>query len=59
MLVPMAMAGGRFRTAALTRHTTTNIEVVQKSMDVAVSVTRAAQDLDVCEIDVRKSRGKT
>lgn len=56
LLVPMAMAGsGRFRTVAPTRHTTTNIEVIQKFMDVAVSVTRVEQDRDMWEIDVRKS----
>jgi RNA 3'-terminal phosphate cyclase (ATP) len=56
LLVPMAMAGsGRFRTVAPTRHTTTNIEVIQKFIDVAVSVTRVEQDRDVWEIDVRKS----
>ena len=55
LLVPVAMAGGRFRTVAPTRHTTTNIEVIQKFMDVAVSVTRVEQDRDVWEIDVRKS----
>jgi RNA 3'-terminal phosphate cyclase (ATP) len=56
LLVPMAMAGsGRIRTVTPTRHTTTNIEVIQKFMDVTVSITRAEQDRDVWEIDVRKS----
>ena len=55
LLVPLAMAGGKFRTVAPTRHTTTNIEVIQKFMDVGVSVTRVEQDRDVWEIDVRKS----
>ena len=56
LLIPMAMAGGgRFRTVAPTRHTITNIEVIQKFMDVVISVTRVEQDRDVWEIDVRKS----
>jgi RNA 3'-terminal phosphate cyclase (ATP) len=56
LLVPMAMAAaqgaGRFRTVAPTRHTTTNIEVIQKFMDVAMTVARAEQDRDVWEITV-------
>ena len=53
VLVPAALAGGRFRTVAPTRHATTNIEVIQKFMDVAISVTSAEQDRDVWQIDVR------
>ena len=57
LLVPMAMVGsGRFRTVAPTRHTTTNIEVIQKFMDVGVSVTRVEQDRDVWEIGIRGCR---
>lgn len=56
LLIPLAMAGsGQFRTVAPTRHTTTNIEVIQKFMDVAISVTRVEEDRDVWEIAVRKS----
>jgi RNA 3'-terminal phosphate cyclase (ATP) len=59
LLIPMAMAarhGGtsRYRTVAPTRHTTTNIETIQKFIDVDVSVTRVAQDRDVWEIGVGK-----
>jgi RNA 3'-terminal phosphate cyclase (ATP) len=56
LLVPMALAGsGCFRTVAPTRHTTTNIEVIQKFMDVAISITRSEEDRYVWGIDVRKS----
>ncbi len=55
LLVPMAMAaaqgaGGRFRTVAPTRHTTTNVEVIEKFMAVAIAVTRAEQDRDVWQV---------
>lgn len=55
LLIPLAMAGGRFRTIGPTRHTRTNIDVIQKFMDVAVSVTHLDPDRGVWEIDVRKS----
>lgn len=46
LLVPMAMAGGgRFRTVTPTQHTTTNIEVIQKFMDITISASRSEQDL--------------
>lgn len=39
LLVPMALAGGgKFRTLSPTRHTTTNIEVIQKFLDVEIAV---------------------
>jgi RNA 3'-terminal phosphate cyclase len=41
--VPLALAGrGTFRTAPLTRHATTNIDVIRQFLDVPVTVTRAA-----------------
>jgi RNA 3'-terminal phosphate cyclase (ATP) len=55
LLIPLAMAGGRFRTIGPTRHTRTNIDVIQKFMGVTVSVTHVEQDQGVWEIDVRKS----
>jgi RNA 3'-terminal phosphate cyclase (ATP) len=44
LLIPLAMAGGQFRTVAPTRHTTTNIEVIQKFMDVRIEVSRVEHD---------------
>ena len=39
LLIPMALAGGgRFRTGPLSRHTTTNIDVIAKFMDIAIDV---------------------
>lgn len=55
LLIPMAMAGGgQFRTVTPTRHTTTNIDVIQKFINIAVSITSIQPDHDVWEIDVRK-----
>ena len=42
LLVPLALAGrGAFRTAPLTRHATTNIDVIRQFLDVPVTVSRA------------------
>lgn len=44
LLLPMALAGGgRFRTGPLSLHTTTNIEVIQRFIDVSI-VTNALED---------------
>ncbi len=41
LLVPMALAGGgSFRTAAPTRHTTTNAKIIGRFLDVAVRIER-------------------
>jgi len=37
LLVPMALAGGRFRTVGPTRHTRTNIELIQRFLDVDIT----------------------
>ena len=40
LLIPMAMAGGgSFRTGTVSKHTTTNAEVVQAFLDVAIEMT--------------------
>jgi RNA 3'-terminal phosphate cyclase (ATP) len=45
LLVPLALArGGVFRTLALTRHTTTNIDVIHQFTDVRIVHTRAGRD---------------
>ena len=39
LLIPMALAdGGKFRTLSPTQHTTTNIEVIKKFLDVEIAV---------------------
>jgi RNA 3'-terminal phosphate cyclase (ATP) len=39
LLIPMALAGaGRFRTGALSRHTTTNLEVIRQFLDVNIDL---------------------
>ena len=40
LMIPLALAGGgSFRTLPLTRHSTTNIEVIKKFLDVEITVT--------------------
>ena len=52
LLVPMAMAGaGRFRTLEPTLHTRTNAEVVEKFLDVKVTMRETAHD--DCEIGIQ------
>jgi len=39
LLVPIALGGaGRFRTGALSRHTTTNLEVIRAFLDVSIEL---------------------
>ena len=45
LLIPMALAGGgKFRTLSPTRHTTTNIEVIKKFLDVEIAVSEYDQN---------------
>lgn len=45
LLIPLAQAGGgRFLTTAPSLHTTTNIEVIRKFLDVAIEVVRLDQE---------------
>jgi RNA 3'-terminal phosphate cyclase (ATP) len=54
LLIPMAMAGGGvFHTLSPTRHTTTNIEIIKRFLDVGI-------DLNACErnqwrVEIKKS----
>ncbi|MEW6366340.1 MAG: RNA 3'-terminal phosphate cyclase [Acidobacteriota bacterium] len=51
LLIPMALAGGGcFRTLELTRHTTTNIEIVRRFLDVEITVSPVAPA--VCEVEI-------
>jgi RNA 3'-terminal phosphate cyclase (ATP) len=59
LLIPLALSaveggGGKFRTLPPTRHTTTNIDVIQKFMDVTVSITRPDPDRGVWEIEMKE-----
>ncbi len=49
LLIPLALArGGTFRTLALTRHTRTNLDVVQRFMDVTFTLhERGTDDLEL------------
>ena len=50
LLVPMALVGGRFRTIAPTRHTRTNIDLIQRFVDVEITASKV--DRKVWQIDV-------
>ena len=53
LLIPMAMAGGgRFRTLSPTKHTTTNMEIIKKFLDVDININK--QEENVYEIEVVK-----
>jgi RNA 3'-terminal phosphate cyclase (ATP) len=56
LLVPLALAGGKFRTVAPTRHTMTNIDVIKQFMKVEIAVTRAESDGAVWEINVGEGK---
>ena len=52
LLIPMAMAGGgSFSTLPLSRHATTNIEVIRKFLDVSIEASQLGDR--VWKIDVR------
>ncbi len=52
LLVPMAMAGeGIFRTLSPTKHTTTNIEIIRKFLDLDITLSK--QDENVYEIEMK------
>lgn len=45
LLIPMAMAeGGAFRTLSPTRHTTTNIEIISKFLDVDIELSKQKEN---------------
>jgi RNA 3'-terminal phosphate cyclase (ATP) len=45
LLIPMAMAGGgRFRTLSPSKHTTTNIEIIKKFLDLEISLNKNDQN---------------
>jgi RNA 3'-terminal phosphate cyclase (ATP) len=52
LMIPMTLAGsGSFRTLPLSRHSTTNIEVIKKFLDV--EITAAKQDRLVWSVDIK------
>ena len=51
LMIPMAMAGGgKFRTLPLTRHSTTNIEIIKNFLDIEIKVEKI--DKDVYEVSI-------
>jgi RNA 3'-terminal phosphate cyclase (ATP) len=51
LLIPMAMAGGSFTTLPLSRHATTNIEVIRKFLDASIEASQIGDR--VWKVDVR------
>ncbi|MCP4379248.1 MAG: RNA 3'-terminal phosphate cyclase [bacterium] len=56
LLVPMALAGGRFRTTGLTRHARTNIDLIQQFLNV--DITTEKLEGKVCEVRVEPDNKK-
>ena len=54
LLVPMALAGGRFRTTELTGHTRTIIEIIREFLDVEISVTET--EGEALEIEIKPAK---
>lgn len=53
LLIPLAIArGGSYTTSALSLHTTTNIEIIKKFLDVEINATNVEGDVWRIEIDV-------
>jgi RNA 3'-terminal phosphate cyclase (ATP) len=51
LMIPMALAGGgKFRTLPPTRHSTTNIEILKKFLDVDITVTKV--DRPIWDIEI-------
>jgi RNA 3'-terminal phosphate cyclase (ATP) len=51
LLVPMALAGGgSFRTLPLTRHSTTNLDVIRRFLETRFEVSRVAEH--VCQVEI-------
>jgi RNA 3'-terminal phosphate cyclase (ATP) len=53
LLVPLALAGGRFRTVRPSRHAETNIAVIEQFIGAKITPTQAARD--VWEIEVTRA----
>lgn len=57
LLIPMAMAGGgSFTTLPLSRHTTTNIEVIRKFLDVAIETSQTGDRVWKVEVSGSQER---
>jgi len=56
LLVPMALAGGRFRTVGPTRHTRTNIELIGQFMDVRITAAQIEQKVWEVRVELDKQK---
>jgi len=58
LLVPLALTGGgSFVTGSLSLHTTTNIEIIKKFLDVDISATQASNGLWTVDVRLSKRAG--
>jgi RNA 3'-terminal phosphate cyclase (ATP) len=59
LLLPMAMSGaGRFLTLAPSRHTTTNIDIIRRFLDVEITLSQPRHDQWMVEIQTPNHRRK-
>ena len=57
LLLPLALAGGgSFTTVAPSRHTTTNIEIIRRFLDVSIATTKVGDGLWRIEIGLGQER---
>jgi RNA 3'-terminal phosphate cyclase (ATP) len=54
LLVPMALAGGRFRTMGPTRHTRTNIELIRQFLDTRITTAQIEQKVWEVRVELDK-----
>ncbi|OQA04341.1 MAG: RNA 3'-terminal phosphate cyclase [Planctomycetes bacterium ADurb.Bin401] len=54
LLIPIAIAGGCFRTLMPSKHTTTNIEVIKKFLDVEIDLRQISDQPRMYQIEVKK-----
>jgi RNA 3'-terminal phosphate cyclase (ATP) len=60
LLIPMALSGGgRVRTRTPTSHTRTNVEVIQRFLDVSIALTQESDDVWVVSIGSRDTEMKS
>ena len=52
LLIPLALAGGRFRTVRPTRHFTTNVEVIKRFLEVDIQLKEINEDIREVRVDL-------
>jgi RNA 3'-terminal phosphate cyclase (ATP) len=54
LLVPLALAGGVYRTSTPSRHTTTNVDVIRRFLDVRIAIVPAGPATVTVEVSPRR-----